>query len=102
MTDSTEKHAQPTASTVLSTRIIAWSDGVKQTESDVLAVERPLEIHIAGVSPLITMRTPGHDRELAVGLLFGEGVIHQGDDVVYIKPSPDETDILRVMLRSEA
>jgi len=57
MTDSTEKHAQSAASTVLSTRIIAWSDGVKQTESDVLAVERPLEIHIAGVSPLITMRT---------------------------------------------
>ena len=50
------------------------------TEDDVV-VEEPLEIRAAGDTLAITMRTPGHDRELAIGFLFAEGVIASRDDV---------------------
>jgi FdhD protein len=43
--------------------------------SDVVAVEEPLEIRIDGRSLAVTMRTPGHDEELALGFLYGEGLI---------------------------
>lgn len=42
---------------------------------DTLAVEEPLEIRVAGNALAITMRTPGHDVELAAGFLVSEGVI---------------------------
>jgi FdhD protein len=47
---------------------------------DVLAVEEPLEIRVGGRSLAITMRTPGHDFDLAAGFLVSEGVISSGDD----------------------
>ncbi|WP_169580948.1 formate dehydrogenase accessory sulfurtransferase FdhD [Microbacterium thalassium] len=46
--------------------------------SDTLAVEEPLEIRIAGEPLAVTMRTPGHDVELAAGFLVSEGVISRG------------------------
>lgn len=49
--------------------------------ADVLAVEEPLEIRVGGVPLAVTMRTPGHDVELATGFLVSEGVIAAGDDV---------------------
>jgi FdhD protein len=42
---------------------------------DEVAVEEPLEIRVDGAALTITMRTPGHDEELALGFLFGEGLI---------------------------
>ncbi len=50
------------------------------TREDVLAVEEPLEIRVGGRSLAITMRTPGHDFDLAAGFLVSEGVISRGDD----------------------
>ncbi|TQK20336.1 FdhD protein [Microbacterium sp. SLBN-154] len=46
---------------------------------DALAVEEPLEIRVRGTSLAVTMRTPGHDVELASGFLVSEGVISRGD-----------------------
>ena len=40
-----------------------------------MAVEEPLEIRVDGQALAVTMRTPGHDEELALGFLYGEGVI---------------------------
>jgi len=48
---------------------------------DDVAIEEPLEIRVAGDPVSITMRTPGSDRELALGFLFGEGAITSIDDV---------------------
>jgi FdhD protein len=42
---------------------------------DEVAVEEPLEIRVDGEPLAVTMRTPGHDEELALGFLFGEGLI---------------------------
>jgi len=44
---------------------------------DEVAVEEPLEIRVDGEPLAVTMRTPGHDEELALGFLFGEGLITQ-------------------------
>jgi FdhD protein len=42
---------------------------------DEVAVEEPLEIRVDGEPLAVTMRTPGHDEELALGFLYGEGLI---------------------------
>jgi FdhD protein len=46
-------------------------DGV----ADRVAIEEPLEIRVRGEALAVTMRTPGHDEELALGFLHGEGLI---------------------------
>jgi FdhD protein len=46
---------------------------------DVLAVEEPLEIRVGGRSLAVTMRTPGHDVDLAAGFLVSEAVITLGE-----------------------
>src|SRR3954471_22980829 len=61
--------------------------------ADALAVEEPLEIRVGfdgsgrrghrGVS--ITMRTPGHDHELAVGFLFTDGLIADRGQVAAVR-----------------
>jgi len=48
---------------------------VRDGERDLVAVEEPLEIRVDGEPLAVTMRTPGHDEELALGFLFGEGLI---------------------------
>ncbi|MCG9879516.1 MAG: formate dehydrogenase accessory sulfurtransferase FdhD, partial [Bacteroidia bacterium] len=60
---------------------------------DLLAVEEPLEIRIGFGSSgnrmqqriSVTMRTPGHDFELALGFLFTEGIIHSKEDILSIQ-----------------
>jgi FdhD protein len=44
-------------------------------QRDEVAVEEPLEIRVDGEALTITMRTPGYDEELALGFLYGEGLI---------------------------
>ena len=44
---------------------------------DEVAVEEPLEIRVDGRPLAVTMRTPGHDEELALGFLYGEGLIDE-------------------------
>lgn len=63
---------------------------------DHLAVEEPLEIQIQiadHVQPLaITMRTPGHDHELAVGFLISEGVLQKRGDLLKIEHVRDDEE----------
>jgi FdhD protein len=46
----------------------------REVESDRLAVEEPLEIRVDGEAVAVTMRTPGHDEELALGFCLTEGL----------------------------
>jgi FdhD protein len=64
-------------------------------QEDFLAVEEPLQIRLAykwngtrvEKDIAITMRTPGHDAELAAGFLFSEGILRTSDDVLRIRDS---------------
>ena len=68
---------------------ILGADRVRDT--DLLAAESPLEIRLGYSTPLgreqrslsVTMRTPGHDVELAVGFLFTEGMLSRPEQVRY-------------------
>jgi FdhD protein len=55
---------------------------------DLLAVEEPLEIRLGSKPVSITMRTPGHDFELAAGFLFTEGILHYASEIREIHWSP--------------
>ncbi|MFF7682573.1 formate dehydrogenase accessory sulfurtransferase FdhD [Microbacterium sp. NPDC007973] len=55
-------------------------EGANRQRPDAIAVEEPLEIRVAGSPLAVTMRTPGHDVELAAGFLVSEGVISRGDE----------------------
>jgi FdhD protein len=57
-------------------------------ERDDLAVEEPLEIRVEGRPVAVTMRTPGHDEELAAGFLLTEGVVARRSDIIAIMPAP--------------
>jgi len=73
-----------------------------RAELDVVAVEEPLEIRIAGPRDralAVTMRTPGHDTELAAGFLFTEGIVTRREDVISCAA---EGNVARVELAPEA
>src|SRR3954464_3223603 len=53
----------------------AWAEGRAPGFTDEVAGEDPLEIRVDGRPLAVTMRTPGHDEELALGFLHGEGLI---------------------------
>jgi FdhD protein len=72
-------------------------------------VEEPLRVHLThrGEQTLLgsTMRTPGHDLELAVGLAVGEGLLRSRDDVLTVRPCRDgrgpQQDDVTVVVRDE-
>ena len=70
---------------IRSTEILAWRAGsLAKRQSDFLAHEEPLEIRVRGRSVAVTMRSPGHDEELAAGFLLTEGLLRRPGDVVEI------------------
>jgi len=99
--DVSERRLQPV-------RVEKVRDYQSSSSPDVLAVEEPLEIQVVSgdeahpelATAAITMRTPGHDRELAIGFLLGEGLLRSLDDVREVHtqvPRPGEQ--VRVVLR---
>ena len=57
------------------TGINEWREGELRSQNDYLVGEEPLEIRIGEDAFNVTMRTPGHELELAAGFLFTEGLI---------------------------
>jgi FdhD protein len=78
--------------------------GGRRTRFDDLAPEEPLEIRVGGGPLAVTMRTPGHDFELAAGFLLAEGVVGSGDEIAAIRyctdgAGPQEYNMVDVLLR---
>jgi FdhD protein len=61
------------------------SGGANLRAQDLVAVEEPLQIRIGELDVAITMRTPGQDRELALGFLFTEGLVTSPDQIAEVR-----------------
>jgi FdhD protein len=83
-------------------RALTWRGGETSERTERLAVEEPLEIRLAGRRFTLTMRTPGHDEELAAGFLFAEGFINDASELGEIRrvrgrkgaPEPNAIDVI--------
>lgn len=77
-----------------------------ETRPDLAATEEPLEIRLDNVPFVVTMRTPGADRELAAGFLLAERIIDGPDDLGTIQHCTDSEaaagNVLNVTLAGEA
>jgi len=58
-------------------QVLHWTRSGKHQADDCLAAEEPLEIQVETRPISVTMRTPGHDEELAAGFLLTEGLISE-------------------------
>ena len=72
------------------TQVSEWREGSLGRLQDYLAAEEPLEIRVNGVPLSVTMRTPGHDLELAVGFLLTEGLIRHKEQITSLKAGPTD------------
>jgi FdhD protein len=61
--------------------VLRVGGSTSETRHDVVAAEEPLEIRLEGAPFVVTMRTPGADRELAAGFLLAEQIIDGPDDL---------------------
>lgn len=68
--------------------------------ADAVAAEEPLEIRVDTRSVSVTLRTPGHDDELAAGFLVSEGLLRSRSDLRAIRPYPrnDSGNVVDVFL----
>src|SRR5271167_1251905 len=67
------------------TQVSEWQEGNLRRFQDYLVAEEPLEIRVAGAPLSVTMRTPGHDLELAAGFLLTEGLIQRRAQIVALE-----------------
>ena len=89
--------------------IDAMRDAQLVARQDLVVVEEPLEIRVAqagdkgpGTSMSITMRTPGHDIELAVGFLHGEGILRRREDYAEGRICGPVGNVVRIQLAEGA
>ena len=72
-------------------RTIRHHGGAATAANDEVAVEEPLEIRLEGQALAVTMRTPGHDEELAAGFALTEGLVDQPEDLESVRPCSEAT-----------
>ena len=89
------------------TQVSEWDNGQLRRKDDYLAAEEPLEIRVGDQPLSVTMRTPGHDLELAAGFLFTEGLVQSGEQIVSLQPVvpsevPDSGNVVQATLVPEA
>jgi len=77
------------------TQVSEWDDGKLRRKDDFLAAEEPLEIRVANEPLSVTMRTPGHDRELAAGFLFTEGMLQRREQIVRLESAEPRDGVNR-------
>ena len=69
-------------------------DGQLEYLPDDLTIEEPLELRIGRKTLATTMRTPGHDEELAAGFLVSEAIVRARDDIARISADRDNRVII--------
>jgi len=81
------------------TRVVHVQEAQGARAEDQLAAEEPLEVRLDGQPLTVMMRTPGHDRELVTGFLFGEGIIRSAVDVrvFTVLPNGEHPDLENVV-----
>lgn len=73
---------RPSGSAVRQVEVVR--DGDSAPAPDLVAVEAPLEVRVNGLPFAVVMRTPGADRDLALGFLFTEGLVLRREDVARV------------------
>ncbi|HEX5590148.1 MAG TPA: formate dehydrogenase accessory sulfurtransferase FdhD [Candidatus Limnocylindrales bacterium] len=98
---------------VTSTKVVAVRGAELELRDDLVVGEEPLEIRAAGprqapVSVAVTMRTPGHEKELAIGFLTTEGLL-EGNEVIGVDvgdpgfmAEPDDAVLVRLARKFDA
>ena len=83
--------------------ILRWDGESAHEHEDDLAEEEPLEIRVRGRAVSVTMRTSGHDAELAAGFLLTEGIIRGPQDLLRIEHCDrnESGNVLNVLLAPE-
>src|SRR4051812_11934468 len=76
--------------------ILAYRGGAHEARPDALAGGGPLELRVGDRSVAITMRTPGHDEELAAGFLHTEGILKDRQQLLNLKPC--QANVVRITL----
>lgn len=69
-------------------------DGELEYLPDDLTIEEPLEIYIGRKALATTMRTPGHDEELAAGFLVSEAIVQARDEIAQISADRENRVII--------
>jgi FdhD protein len=76
---------ETTAAAVRTERILRYANRAFGAREDRVSVEEPLEIRVGATTLAVTMRTPGHDFELAAGWLVAEGIVRRPEEIVRIE-----------------
>jgi len=84
---------RPPQRSVELTQVTEWDNGTVRSVQDSLAAEEPLEIRIGSVPLTVTMRTPGHDLELAAGFLLTEGIIQCRDQIMTMRATVPQNGV---------
>ena len=66
-------------------RVLRFEAGSALPREDRVTVEEPLEIRVGGQTLAVTMRTPGHDFDLAAGWLLAEGIVRRPEEIVRLE-----------------
>jgi FdhD protein len=89
------------------TQVVEWDEGKIHRKEDYLAAEEPLEIRVGDEPLSVTMRTPGHDLELAAGFLLTEGLVTGREQIVSLENlvedgEPHRGNVVRAVLAPES
>jgi len=92
---------------VMHVAVTHWQENAREEREDALSVEEPFEVRVSHRPLAVIMRTPGHDRELAMGFLYTERIIAQPEEVLGIEDENDAdglplANVVNIVLRHDA
>ncbi|MEP6753100.1 MAG: formate dehydrogenase accessory sulfurtransferase FdhD [Candidatus Dormiibacterota bacterium] len=74
-------------------QVSRWTAGHWTESPDMVVTEEPLQLMLDGEALSVVMRTPGHDLELSLGLMFSEGILRGAGDVRVIRISAEAGEL---------